>query len=273
MTEQNGNTRENPEEFYKKVEEAAREGAREGARSGSGGRVSGIVGLFRLILMLLPIVLMVLLFIRFQSFTGNIKEIFERENPVEEHDLTLENHGVLGFTAADFQEAILGESRQSKILEVYTINVSEAVQLTRAGLANLKIFSKNQLITYHGDATYTVDLGQLSKDDITLKDDDKEKKVYLVIPLPKLKEINIPENKIEYGDLKKGFLAIGDLKLTPQQITEVQNAARKKMEEKLEQENVMETAERFAKMSVWEIYQPIIDGVTSGYSLEVEFEQ
>lgn len=35
------------------------------------------------------------------------------------------------------------------ILEVYTINVSEAVQLTKAGLANLKVFSKNQLITYN----------------------------------------------------------------------------------------------------------------------------
>ena len=26
------------------------------------------------------------------------------------------------------------------------------------------------------------------------------------------------------------------------------------------------------EMSVWEIYQPIIDKVTTGYSLEVEFE-
>lgn len=273
MAEQNGNVRENTEEFYRKVEEAAREGAKDGARSGSRSRGAGLAGFLHLILMLLPVALMVLLFIRFQSFTGNIKEFIEREQPVEDHDLTLENKGVLGFTAADFQEAILGESRQTKILEVYTINVSEAVQLTKAGLANLKVFSKNQLITYNGDATYIVDLGKLSEDDITLKDDGKEKKVYLVIPLPELKEINIPEDKIEYGDLKKGFLAIGNLKLAPQQITEIQNEARKKMEEKLDQEKVMETAERFAKMSVWEIYQPVIDSVTSGYSLEVEFEQ
>ena len=40
----------------------------------------------------------------------------------------------------------------------------------------------------------------------------------------------------------------------------------------LEKEGTINTADRFAKMSVWEIYQPIIDKVTTGYSLEVEFE-
>ena len=44
------------------------------------------------------------------------------------------------------------------------------------------------------------------------------------------------------------------------------------MQEKLDEENVIEEADRFAKMSVWEIYQPIIDKVTTGYSLEVEFK-
>ncbi len=110
MTDQNRQLREIPEDFYKKVEDAAREGAREGARSGSKGRGFNVGGLLHLIIMLIPIVLLVFLFIRFQSFTGNIKEIFDRETPVEQHDLTLENRGILGFTAADFQEAILGES-------------------------------------------------------------------------------------------------------------------------------------------------------------------
>ena len=41
---------------------------------------------------------------------------------------------------------------------------------------------------------------------------------------------------------------------------------------KLEQQKTSEVADRFAKMSVWEIYQPMIDKVTSGYSLNVEME-
>lgn len=42
-------------------------------------------------------------------------------------------------------------------------------------------------------------------------------------------------------------------------------------EEKLEKDKTIEDADRFAIISVWEIYQPVIDSVTSGYSLEVEF--
>ena len=47
----------------------------------------------------------------------------------------MDNHGILGYTAADFQDAILGKSEQQKILEVYNIIVSDAVQLTDTGLA------------------------------------------------------------------------------------------------------------------------------------------
>ena len=44
------------------------------------------------------------------------------------------------------------------------------------------------------------------------------------------------------------------------------------MNEKLEEQKSAEEADRFAKMSVWEIYQPVINKVTTGYSLNVEFE-
>jgi hypothetical protein len=43
------------------------------------------------------------------------------------------------------------------------------------------------------------------------------------------------------------------------------------MEEKLKEDNVLETADRFAKLAVWEMYSPIIKGVGKDCSLEVEF--
>ena len=60
--------------------------------------------------------------------------------------------------------------------------------------------------------------------------------------------------------------------MKPEDMSKIQKEARNKMTEKLEQQKTSEVADRFAKMSVWEIYQPIIDTVTSGYSLEVEIE-
>ena len=60
--------------------------------------------------------------------------------------------------------------------------------------------------------------------------------------------------------------------MKPEDMAKIQEEARNKMTEKLEEQKSAEVADRFAKMSVWEIYQPMIDKVTSGYSLNVEME-
>ena len=255
-------------EFLAKVEEAARNGAMQGSKGGR-GRISLFEMLKTLILIAVLAAVGFMVF-KFQGFTGNLKGLIARDALVENHDLTLENKGILGYTAADFQEAILGDSEQLKKLEVYKIDVSDAVQLTDTGLANLKIFTKTQLLTYKGTAIYTVDLGKLSKDDITL--DEEKMTVHLKIPHAVLEPINIDEKDIEFGDVERGLLGIGKMSMKPEDMAKIQEEARNKMTEKLEEQKSAEVADRFAKMSVWEIYQPMIDKVTSGYSLNVEME-
>lgn len=254
--------------FLAKVEEAARNGAMQGSKGGRGG-----ISLFELLKTLILIAVLAtvgFMVFKFQGVTGSLKGLVARNTPVEDHDLTLENNGFLGYTVADFQEAILGDSEQLKKLEVYKIDVSDAVQLTDTGLAKLKIFTKTQLLTYKGTATYTVDLGKLSKDDITL--DEEKMTVHLKVPEVVLEPINIDEKDIEFGDVERGLLGIGKMSMKPEDMAKIQEEARNKMTEKLEEQKSSEVAERFAKMSVWEIYQPIVDTVTSGYSLDVEIE-
>ena len=265
LTEANISTNE----FLAKVEEAAREGAKQGSKGA--GRGIGPFELLKTFILIALIAGVGWMVFRFKNFTGDLKDIVSREVPVEERDLTLENHGILGYTAADFQDAILGDSQQLKKLEVFKQDVSEAVQLTKTGLANLKVFSKTQLLTYKGTATYTVDLGKLTKDDITL--DEDELTVHIAIPSPELEPININEEDIEFGDVDRGLLGIGKMSMTPEESQEVVAEARNKMTEKLEEENTAEEAERFAKLSAWEIYQPIINTVTKGYSLEIDIKQ
>ena len=256
-------------EFLTKVEEAAREGAKQGSKGGRRG--TGPLELVKTLILLALIAGVGFMVYRLNNFTGDLKEIVERDVPVEDHDLTIENRGILGYTAADFQEAILGDSQQLKKLEVFKQDVSEAVQLTKTGLANLKVFSKTQILTYKGTATYTVDLGELTKDDITL--DEDELTVHIAIPGPELEPININEDDIEFGDVDRGLLGLGKMSMTPEESKEVVSEARNKMMEKLEEENMVEEAERFAKLSAWEIYQPIINTVTKGYSLEIDIKQ
>ncbi len=256
------------EEFLAKVEEAARNGAMQGSK-GRGRRFS-LYEMLKTLVLIAAIAVFVMMALKIRDFSGALKGLVDREKPVEERDLTLDNQGVLGYTAADFQEAILGDSEQLKKLEVYTINVSDAVQLIDTGLANLKIFTKTQLLTYKGTATYTVDLGKLSRDDISL--DEAEMTVHIKIPHAVLEPININEEDIEFGDVERGLLGVGKIEMDAESLAKIQSEARNKMMEKLEEQRSAAEADRFARMSVWEIYQPIIDAVTTGYSLEVEFE-
>ena len=129
---------------------------------------------------------------------------------------------------------------------------------------------KGDVITYHGTAVYTVDLSKLSRDNITL--DEEKQVVTLRIPHAQQEKINIPSDEITFGDVKKGILALGNMNVTPEDMAKVQTEAAKKMEEQLKNSHVIDEADRFAKMSVWEIYQPMVNKVTTGYSLEVLFE-
>lgn len=258
-------------EYLEQIKSAAKEGAKEGTVEGmkkikiSGGRGN----MFSLILSVL--LLAVVLFVGYKWWTSmnSLKDQIGRESAAEEHDLVLEDDGFLGYTAADFADAVLGDQSKLCKLEVLKQEVSDVVTLIDTGLGKLKVFTKTQLITYHGTAIYTVDLSKLSKQDFELNEDKQELTIY--IPHAELEPINIQSSDIEFGDVNKGMLAFGEINATPEQMAEVQAKAQEMMTIKVKEQNVSENADRFAKLVVWEMYQPIINGVANGYSLAVEF--
>ena len=177
----------NEEELLKKVEKAAKRG-------------SAAAGFRNILLQALPTLLAIGLLAWFivpkiNAISNGLNGFFHFDEPVEGHDMTIDNDSIFGYTAADFEEAILAREE----------------------------------------------------------------------------EINIPEEEIQFSDTNKGLLAFGDIKMSVEQAMKVQAEARKKMEEKLALDNVLQTADRFAKLSVWEIYSPIIKSVAKDYTLEVVF--
>ncbi len=251
----------NEEELLKKVEKAAARGT---------GRSTLKNILISALPTLLAIGLLAYLVVpKINSINQGLNSVFHFDEPVEGHDMTIENDSIFGYTAADFEEAILGDSTKLKKLEVFKQKVSDVSSITDTGLLNWGIFTKNQLITYNGTAVYTVDLSALRSTDISFN--EEEKMITLKIPHAVQEEINIPEDEIQFGDTTKGLLAFGDIKMTAEQATQIQAEARKKMQKKLDEDNVAAIADRFAKLSVWELYNPIIKGVAKEYSLEVVF--
>ena len=256
-------------EELEQIREAARSGAREGAKDISIPKTAGWPFYIMIILVLAVLAAVgYSAWNNYRSFAG-IQSQLKKESEANSHDMVLEDHGIIGYKAADFADAMLGDRSKLSKLEVMQQEVSDVVTLIDTGLGNLKIFSKSQLLTYHGTAVYTVDLSAITKDDVEL--DEEGKKVTVYIPHSRLEPINIQSDDIEYGEVKKGTLAFGKIKTTPEQMAKIQTKAQGMMEKKLEEDKVIDTADRFAKLAVWELFQPMVNNLTTGYSLTVEF--
>ena len=74
------------------------------------------------------------------------------------------------------------------------------------------------------------------------------------------------------ADTEKGWLAFGDIKLTQEQQKAFEEEACKKLEEKLSEEERFKEADRFAKLSAYETYQPIVKAVSPAYKVVIEFK-
>ncbi|MCR5793781.1 MAG: DUF4230 domain-containing protein [Solobacterium sp.] len=193
-------------------------------------------------------------------------------NPViEEHDIAIEDNGILGFTAADLQDAILGEASEHQELIVMEQPLSIQTSITQAGLGNLAIFSKVKNITYYGTGVYTVDLSHIDAEHIAVDEDAKT--VTVRIPHAVLQYINPDLDKTEFEDTEKGLLAFSDIKLTTEDQNALQIAIRDAMKERLEKNDLFEQADRLAELKTWQIFQPLITAVSAEYTVSVQVQE
>lgn len=187
--------------------------------------------------------------------------------PVENHDLTLENDGIFGYTAADFEEVILGEATRQKQLIVDEQEVSVTSTITDSGLFNLGVFSRVQNETIYGTGEYTIDISEIDKSDIEF--DEENYTVTIHVPYPELHNVIFDPSKTQIGDTEKGWLAFGEIKLTNEQRKEYEVKAIEQLTERLNEKDCFDKAERFAKLSAYEVYQPLVSSVSPAYKVEI----
>ena len=191
--------------------------------------------------------------------------------PIEEADVTIENNGALGFTAADFQDAVLGAATEHQELIVMEQPLSISTTITKAGLGNFQIFSKVKDVTYHGTGVYTVDLSGMNKDRILV--DEENYTVTVKVPHAVLQYVNPELAKTEFEDTEKGLLAFGDIKLTTEETNQLEQSVYDAMRERLDSQDLYDEADRFAKLKTWEIFQPLVTAVSPMYKVEIEFTE
>lgn len=188
---------------------------------------------------------------------------------VEGHDLTLENHGILGFKATDFKEAILGTAKKEALLVVDEQEISVVTITTQTGLFNLGLFSKNQSVTFAGISQYVVDLSELNDDNITVDDDSHT--VTVKVPHAKFHLVKIEPDKTMIADTEKGLLAFGDIKLTQEEQNKIHAEAEARLTQKATEEEPLKKADQYALYVLRDLFETSIGSITNSYKVKVEF--
>ena len=195
--------------------------------------------------------------------TGKVNEGKESVDEVIEEHFT-------GYTALDFENAILGAAIEHQDLIVMEQPLEVETTITKSGLGNLAIFSKVKSITYSGSGIYTVDMSHIDKDHIDVDMDNKVVKVK--IPHTVLFKTVLDVDNIKFEDTEKGLLSFGDLKLTNEEVNKVEKAVKDSMEEKLNAKELFKEADEFATLKTWQIFQPLITAVSPEFVVEMVFE-
>ena len=185
-------------------------------------------------------------------------------------DVVVDDDGILGYTAADFEDAILGGVSEHQELVVMEQPVSILTTITRAGLGNLNIFSKVKNVTYYGTGVYTVDLSHIDRRHI--KVDQDAKTVTIRIPHTYLQYIVPDLEATEFEDTEKGLLAFGDIKMTTEEQNELKKSVEDAMRERLDQPDRYEEADSLALLKTYEIFQPLVTAVSKEYIVEMVFD-
>ena len=183
-----------------------------------------------------------------------------------------ENHIILSSksvrrTVADFTDPIILTHGKDSRLIVHTAHLSETISIASEGLGGWEWTSTYQDIVYEGDAQYTVDLSQLSEEDFTVNNELKTLTVR--IPYAVLDPINIPADQIKFRDVKKGWAAPKDIKLTTEENTLLTIQVNNKMKAKLIDENIIAVANENAKTVVADLLSATVHAVDPEFSVVV----
>lgn len=198
------------------------------------------------------------------AFTDNVAEQIQRE--MEENKIVLSSRGGRR-TVADFREPILLNHGKDSRLIVYTAELSETVSLASEGFGGFKWNSTYQEVKYYGLAEYTVDLSRLSEEDFIV---NNELKLLTVrIPYAVLSPINILDDKAQFKDPQKGWLAPKDVALTPEEHTRLMLEVKEKMKAQLIDKDIMAKANEEAKTTVGALLATTVQSVDPEFTVVV----
>ena len=156
----------------------------------------------------------------------------------------------------DFSPALLQEAQHEQKLIIMTRKASVPVVAKKEGLWKIPVFKQTKAIIFYGEGEFFVDLSSLSNDDFVI--DNQAQTITIYIPKPEFSVKLLPD-ETEFFDSSNGILRFGEMQITPEAMMTLESEGINQLTETLEADsNTWEAAERFAKLSVKELYEPLI---------------
>lgn len=199
-------------------------------------------------------------------FIPKIKEAARIQISVPDSLAQLMPDEEMGYTTIDFQEAILGETREKTELVVLERDVQVSTEISHT-LANISLFEKSQTLTSYGTGVYTVDLSGIGAEDIAF--DPEAKIVTVTIPHTKLAYVDFDVSKTESGETRRAIFGFGVIKLTTEQMTILESSIEQTMREALDTPEALAAADERALIAVRELLEPLVKAVSTECALKV----
>lgn len=177
---------------------------------------------------------------------------------------------VLGYKTVDIQDSILFEAEDKAQLIVLNQDVQVEIQISQM-LWNIPIFEKTKKIHAYGTGAFGIDLSHMTKESIVV--DHNIREVYIVLEPSSLMYVEPDYTKTTYEDTQKALLAFGEIRMTQEQQTVVNQEIKTAMVKELSREDLLAAADEKAVLRVGELMTPLIAEIVPGYKIIIQVKK
>lgn len=192
---------------------------------------------FKIFLILLLVLLGYKLFLGYKSQSNNLKHS------------SIDNIKIIS------EESLVKEIKSVNKIIPLEVELSKLITIDKSW-GGFDIFQKYKRIKFFANCSYSIDLSQITTEDIHI--DDKNKKIDITLSNPDIYSININREKTVYEDSSNGLLRFGEIKLTSEEFDSIQEEVFKSFEETMRSDEIYNKVISNTKISLEKLLDQII---------------
>ncbi|MCR1951976.1 DUF4230 domain-containing protein [Bacillus cereus] len=164
------------------------------------------------------------------------------------------------------EESLVNEIKNVNKIIPLEVELSKTVTIDKSW-GDLEILKKYKRIRFFANCSYSIDLSQITTDDIDI--DDKNRELSLTLAKPEIFSININREKTEYEESSNGLLRFGEIKLTSEEFDLIQEEVHKGFEETMKSVEIYNKVISNTKVSL----EKLLDQITEDkISINISFK-